>query len=50
VSAGREWYDSVYGGFADDLNAEINRHNAGAELARARALYLRKFRDYFWTD
>jgi uncharacterized protein YecT (DUF1311 family) len=34
----------------DDLNAEINRRHAGAEIARARALYLRKFRDYFWTD
>lgn len=35
---------------ADDLNAEINGHHAAADLARARALYLRKFRDYFWTD
>jgi uncharacterized protein YecT (DUF1311 family) len=35
---------------ADDLNAEINRHNAATELARGRALYLRKFGDYFWTD
>lgn len=35
---------------ADDLNAEINRRHAEAELARARALYLRKFGDYFWMD
>jgi uncharacterized protein YecT (DUF1311 family) len=33
-----------------DLNAEINSRHAEAELARARALYLRKFGDYFWMD
>jgi uncharacterized protein YecT (DUF1311 family) len=34
----------------DDLNAEVNLHSAAAEIARARALYLCKFGDYFWTD
>ena len=34
----------------DDLNAEINLHAAAADIARARALYLREYRDYFWTD
>jgi uncharacterized protein YecT (DUF1311 family) len=34
----------------DDLNAEVNLHAAAADIARARALYLREYRDYFWTD
>lgn len=33
-----------------DLNAEVNLHRAAADIARARALYLREYRDYFWTD
>ena len=35
---------------ADDLNAEVNLHHAATDIARARALYLREYRDYFWTD
>ena len=42
------WQAQSTGG--DDLNAEVNLHSAAADIARGRALYLRKFRDYFWTD
>jgi len=34
----------------DDLNAKVNLNSAATDIARARALYLREYRDYFWTD
>jgi SAM-dependent methyltransferase len=47
VSAGREWYDSVYGGFADDLNAEIRAEAFGEEIGQNSWLTADEHRSFF---
>ncbi len=47
MSAGREWYDSVYGGFADDLNAEIRAEAFGEEIGQNSWLTADEHRGFF---
>ena len=47
MSAGREWYDSVYGGFADDVNAEIRAEAFGEEIGQNSWLTADEHRSFF---
>jgi SAM-dependent methyltransferase len=47
MSAEREWYDSVYGGFADDLNAEIRAEAFGEEIGQNSWLTADEHRGFF---
>jgi SAM-dependent methyltransferase len=47
VSTDREWYDSVYGGFADDLNAEIRAEAFGEEIGQNSWLTADEHRGFF---
>ena len=47
MSAGREWYDSVYGGFADELNAEIRAEAFGEEIGQNSWLTADEHRGFF---
>jgi SAM-dependent methyltransferase len=47
MSADREWYDSVYGGFADELNAEIRAEAFGEEIGQNSWLTADEHRGFF---
>jgi methylase of polypeptide subunit release factors len=43
----REWYDSVYGGFADELNAAIRAEAFGEEIGQNSWLTADEHRHFF---
>ena len=47
MSADREWYDSVYGGFADGLNAAIRAEAFGEEIGQNSWLTADEHRGFF---
>ena len=47
MRADREWYDSVYGGFADELNAEIRAEAFGEEIGQNSWLTADEHRRFF---
>jgi SAM-dependent methyltransferase len=47
MSVDREWYDSVYGGFADELNAAIRAEAFGEEIGQNSWLTADEHRGFF---
>jgi SAM-dependent methyltransferase len=47
MSGDREWYDSVYGGFADELNAAIRAEAFGEEIGQNSWLTADEHRGFF---